>query len=124
MAGWHPQLHYEPTVPALLHHSVERWPDHELVVTETERLTYRDAEQASAILAKRLLAAGVGKGTRVATHFPYGTEWVVTWLAIEQIGALHMPFSTAYKPAEMRTALKLGDVHLMLAAHQTVWLGP
>jgi len=86
-----------------------------LVVTETERLTYEDADRFSAALAKRLLSAGVGKGTRVATHFPYGTEWLVSWLAIERIGALHMPFSTAYKPAEMRTALKLGDVHLLLA---------
>jgi acyl-CoA synthetase (AMP-forming)/AMP-acid ligase II len=112
--GWRPELEYDPTVPALLRHSVARWPDHDLVVTETERLTYRDADRASAALAKRLLDAGIGKGTRVASHFPYGTEWIVTWLAIERIGALHMPFSTAYKPAELRTALQLGDVHLLL----------
>jgi acyl-CoA synthetase (AMP-forming)/AMP-acid ligase II len=112
---WRPKLAHESTVPALLRESVERWPTHEFVITETERLTYEDADRISAALAKRLISAGVGKGTRVATHFPYGTEWVVSWLAIERIGALHMPFSTAYKPAEMRKALKLGDAHLLLA---------
>ena len=102
-------------MPALLRHAVERWGDHELVVTEDERLTYREADRRSAQLATQLITAGVGKATRVATHFPYGVEWIVTWLAISRVGALHMPFSTAYKPAELRKALALGDARILLA---------
>ena len=112
---WRPELEWSATVPEMLHHAVDRWGDHDLVVTEGDRLSYRDAEAASRRLAKRLLAAGVGKGTRIGTQFPYGTEWIVSWLAVERIGALHMPFSTAFKPAELRTALRLGDVALLLS---------
>ncbi len=86
-----------------------------MVITELERVTYRDAELLSRRLARRLVLAGCGKGTRIGTQFPYGVEWLVWWLAVERIGALHMPFSTAYKPAELRTALRYGDVHLFIA---------
>ena len=110
-----PELDVSATVPALLHRAVDRWPDGEMVVTEDERMTFIDAERASRQLAKRLLAAGCGKGTRIATQFPYGVEWLLWWLAVDRIGALHMPFSTAYKPAELRKALRHGDVHLFVS---------
>lgn len=112
---WRPELEWDATVPAMLHHAVARWGDRDLVVTDADRLSYRDADAASKRLAKRLLAAGAGKGTRIGTQFPYGSEWIVSWLAVERIGALHMPFSTAFKPAELRTALRLGDVGLLLS---------
>jgi acyl-CoA synthetase (AMP-forming)/AMP-acid ligase II len=112
---WRPGFEWEATVPALLHYAVAQWGDRDLVVTETERMSYADVEVASRRLAKRLLAAGAGKGTRIGTRFPYGTQWIVSWLAVERIGALHMPFSTAYKPAELRKTLRLGDVALLLS---------
>jgi acyl-CoA synthetase (AMP-forming)/AMP-acid ligase II len=110
-----PELDFEATVPALLRRSVARFGDHELVVTDTDRLTYRQADVVSRQLAKQLLAAGVGKGTRVGTHFPYGIEWVLSWLALDRIGALHVPFSTAYKPAELAKALRHADIELLIA---------
>ena len=110
-----PTLEFRPTVPDLLRWAVDRFDEHELVVTEHQRLTYREAEMASRGLAKRLLAWGAGKGTRIATMFPYGTEWIVSWLAIERIGALHVPLSTAFKPAELRKALRHGDIALLIA---------
>ena len=96
-----PELGYEATIPGLLGHMTEQFGDLDCVVTEHERFTYRQVDEQSRALAKRLLAYGAGKGTRIGTHFPYGTEWVVSWLAITRIGALHMPFSSAFKPAEV-----------------------
>jgi acyl-CoA synthetase (AMP-forming)/AMP-acid ligase II len=113
-----PELPYEATVPALLRHALSEFPDHEVVVSDVGRLTYAEADAESRALAAELVAAGVGKGTRVGTQFPYGIEWVVSWLAITRIGALHMPFSTALKPAELRKVLRHGDVHLFLSPRQ------
>ena len=39
-----PVLDFGATVPALLRRAVERFGDHELVVTDTDRLTYREAD--------------------------------------------------------------------------------
>src|SRR4029079_18163394 len=83
--------------------------DTEYIVMPDRRMTFAQADTASRRFAKQLLAAGVGKGTRVGIMFPNGTEWVVAWLGITRIGALFMPFSSTYKPAELRKGLRYGD---------------
>ena len=105
-----PALDCPATVPGLLARAVERFGDHECVVTLDERVTYREIDTRSRHLARRMLRYGVGKGTRVGTDFPYGVEWLVSWLATARAGAVHFPFSTAYKPAELRKSLRHGDV--------------
>ena len=110
-----PELPYAATVPALLRHAATEWPEHEVVVSDVGRLTYAQADAESRALAAKLVATGVGKGTRVGTQFPYGIEWIVSWLAITRIGALHMPFSTALKPPELRKVLRHSDAHLFIS---------
>jgi acyl-coenzyme A synthetase/AMP-(fatty) acid ligase len=96
--------------------------DRELIVTPTARLTYAEVERQSRGLAKRLIAAGVGKGARVALHLPHSPEWIVSFFAATRIGATLMPFSAAYRPAELRKALRLGDIHLLIGASES-WHG-
>ena len=97
-------------------HAVAHWPDHDFVVTPDRRMTYAQAEEESRRLAKRMLAAGMGKGTRVGLYFPYGQDWVVAWLAASRIGALVMPLATTYRPAEIRKVLRIGDIDTLLTA--------
>src|SRR5262249_4619956 len=92
----------------------EKFGDADFVVVPDRRISFRQAEAASRHLAKRLLAAGVAKGTRVGIHLPTGPECAVAWLAVTRIGALSMIFSTFYRPAELRRAMRLGDVALLL----------
>jgi acyl-CoA synthetase (AMP-forming)/AMP-acid ligase II len=110
-----PAIPFPPTVSNLLRFAVDNHGAAEFVVTETERLTYAQTARASRLLAKRLIAAGAGKGSRVGTQFPYGAEWLISWLAIERIGSLHMPFSTALKPPELTRLLRHGDVQYFLS---------
>ena len=109
-----PALDFQPTVPVFIRRLAAAQPELDLIVTADGRMTYGDVEASSRRLAKELLARGVGKGTRVAFMFGNGIEWVVTWLAIARIGGLAMPFCTVYKPAELRTALRLGDVDTLI----------
>jgi acyl-CoA synthetase (AMP-forming)/AMP-acid ligase II len=109
-----PDLGYEPTVGACIRRAAATFGDRDFVVLPDARLTFAEAEAASRRLGKELLAAGVGKGTRVGIFDTYSTEWVIAWLAITRIGALAMPFSSIYKPAEIRTVLQMGDVHTFL----------
>jgi acyl-CoA synthetase (AMP-forming)/AMP-acid ligase II len=109
-----PDLDYEPTIPAVVRRAATTFGDNDFIVMPDRRMTYGEAEVASRRVGKQLLAAGVGKGTRIGFMFPYGTDWVVAWLAIARIGAVGMPFSTSYKPAELRNALRFGDVDTLL----------
>ena len=111
-----PDLDYEPTIPAVVRRAATTFGNNDFIVMPDRRMSYADAELASRRVGKQLLAAGVGKGTRIGFMFPYGTDWVVAWLAIARIGAIGMPFSTSYKAAELRKALRFGDVDTLLVA--------
>ena len=56
-----------------------------LVVLDDRRVTYREVEEASADLARGLLAAGLGKGSRVGLLAPNGPEWIIGWLAAARL---------------------------------------
>ena len=103
------------TIPALLQRSANDFGDETYLVTPTERLTYREAEHRSGQRARWLLAQGVGKGTRVGLFFANGVDWVSWWLAASRIGAVVVPLSTLYAPAEIAKVVRLADVGLLIA---------
>jgi acyl-CoA synthetase (AMP-forming)/AMP-acid ligase II len=111
-----PEVPFRATVGEALQHAVVHWPDHDFIITPDRRMTYAEADEESGRLARRMLAAGMGKGTRVGLYFPYGQDWVVAWLAASRIGALVMPLATTYRPAEIRKVLRIGDIDTLLTS--------
>ena len=105
---------FTATIPELWARAVDRFADRVLIASLEEETTFGQIEARSRALAKRLLADGVGKGTRVGVLFPQGSEWVVAFLAAARIGALVMPFSTFYKPAELAKGLRMSDTEVLL----------
>ncbi len=110
-----PEVPYRPTVPALLRHAIDAHGESDYVVLPEERLTFGAAARRSGALARRLLDAGAGKGTRIGIFLPTGIDWVIVWLAAARIGALSMLFPATYRPAELRRALAIGDVAILFA---------
>jgi acyl-CoA synthetase (AMP-forming)/AMP-acid ligase II len=104
-----------PTIAHLLRAAGARFGREEYLVTPDTRLSFAEVEARSALRARWLLTHGVGKGTRVGLFFPNGAEYAAWWLAITRIGAVAVPLSTLYTPAEVGTVLRLADVHLLLA---------
>ncbi len=98
----------------LLRHALCRYSDQHLVVTSMEKLSFATAEARSAGLAKLLIGAGVGKGTRVGLMLPSSPEWVIVWLALARIGAMSMLFSTTYRSSEIANALHTGDAQYLI----------
>jgi len=107
-----------PTAPEIVRRAADEFGDRDLLVLPDTRLTFRAAEARSRALAKRLLAAGVGKGTRVGLHFGYHPEFVVALLAVTRIGAMAAPLSTSYAPGEFRAAVRRADVDTLLVPPQ------
>ena len=105
---------YEPSLPVFLRTRVERFGQRPLISLHDSRITYGEAAEQSARLARGLLASGVTKGTRVGLLMPNGPDWVVAWLAVARIGAVLVPLNTFYKPRELGWVLKHADVHTLL----------
>ena len=104
-----------PTIPALLEHAVREFGKDTYLVSPTDRLTYEEADRRSAHVGRWLLHNGVGKGTRVGLFFTNGVEWVTWWLAVSRIGALAVPLSTMYRPAEIAKVIRLADIGWLIA---------
>jgi acyl-CoA synthetase (AMP-forming)/AMP-acid ligase II len=101
-------------VGQVLSERVREHPNVDFVVCDSHRLTYADAERRSRVLARGLIAEGVGKGSRVALLYPTGIPFVATWLAIARIGAVAVPISTFSKPDELRVVLAGSDACVLL----------
>lgn len=113
-------LPYPATIPAMLAAVAAEFAGHDLVVTCREdgslhRITYARAESDSAVMAARLINAGVTKGARVGILAPNGPEFVVAFLAVTRIGAVAVPLNTFLQPAELAWVLRDADVHTVLA---------
>ncbi|MCX5739019.1 MAG: AMP-binding protein, partial [Proteobacteria bacterium] len=107
---------FDPTTPTLIRTLAARHRDRELIVGDDGRLGYAEADAISAQMARSLLAAGVGKGTRVGICFPNGPEWVLAWLAATRIGAVAVPLNTFFKARELGWMLRHADIAVLLTA--------
>src|SRR5882762_5314584 len=118
MTGLVPDIAFRPTLPELLHAAAERYGDNDYVVLPHARISFAEAERVSRELARRFLAAGVSKGTRIGIILPTGIDWVIAWLAAGRIGAMPMLFPATYRPAELQRTLRISDANLLLAPRQ------
>src|SRR5262245_1588021 len=80
----------------------------------TGRLTWAELRAASRVAAKKLVAAGVTKGTRVGFLCSNRLEWLPIAFGALRIGAILVPFSTLWKRDEIAYALTHGDVELLI----------
>src|SRR5215218_8452902 len=102
------------TVSQVLRAHVWARPDCDYVVCDDDRLTYADAERRSRILARGLLAAGAGRGSRIGLLLPTGIDFVLAWLAVVRVGAIAVPISTFSTARELRDLLGRADVDLVM----------
>lgn len=104
------------TLPQILRTQARTRGAHPLLICDTERISYADAEQRSAALARRLVALGAGKGSHIGLLYPNGPAFVVGMLAAGRIGAVVVPFPTLSTAPELRDQLAHSDVRILLAA--------
>jgi acyl-CoA synthetase (AMP-forming)/AMP-acid ligase II len=103
------------TIPTLLHERATARGEHPWLICDDDVLTYGDARDRSAVLAKGLLALGAGPGSRVGLLHPNGSAFVVHALAAMRIGAIAIPISTFSTSTELATLLRNADVEYLFA---------
>jgi acyl-CoA synthetase (AMP-forming)/AMP-acid ligase II len=105
-----------PTVGEILRQQARGRGDHPLLICDTERISYAEADRRSAQLARGLVALGAGKGSHVGLLYPNGVAFVVGMLAAARVGAVVVPFSTFATTPELRDQLVNSDTEILLAA--------
>src|ERR1700719_3182174 len=89
-----------------------------LVVThQGYRATYRELVEQCEVIARGLMARGIGKGDRVGIWSPNRYEWVLAQYATAAMGAILVNINPAYRTSELEYALnQSGITFLILAA--------
>ena len=104
------------TVADVLRAQARSRADHPLLICDSERISYADADRLSARLARGLIGLGAGKGSHVGLLYPNGVAFVVAMLAAARVGAVVVPFSTFATARELRGQLVDGDTEILLGA--------
>ena len=107
------------TLGQLLDATAARFPEREAVAYAAHgevsvRLGWAELHAASRLAATRLLAAGAGRGTRVALLCSNRPEWLPIAFGAARLGAVLVPLSTLWKRDELAYALAHADVELLL----------
>ncbi|MBV7483219.1 AMP-binding protein [Bordetella sp. BOR01] len=103
------------TFPALLAEQALRYGPREAVVGSGQRLTYAELHTEVLRVARGLLNLGVRRGDHVAILMNNRPEWIVSFLAIHQVGAVVVALNTWATPRELEYALHHADVTILLA---------
>ncbi len=103
------------TVPQFLRAIAAAYGDETALVFQAEQggevtLSFAELERRSALLARGLLARGVGKGTRVGFIHGNSPDFAVLLFAIARTGAIAIPISTLIKADELVRVLRQSDV--------------
>src|SRR6516165_8656168 len=109
------------TLPLLLDDVVERHPHKAFLVFEdrdgsTVELTYRELLDRVERAAGGLERLGVARGDKVAVHLRNSPEFVVTFLALAQLGAVMVPCNVANRAHETSYVLERSDAMLVVTS--------
>ncbi len=99
--------------------SAARGPDRVAVVAGSQRLTYRDLDEASNRVARGLSAAGINRGDRVAIDLDNGLETVVAVYGVLKAGAAFVMVNPSTKAQKLAYVLRHSRARALLIASHT-----
>ena len=102
------------TIPSVLRDAASRFGDHEAVVDEGVRISFRDLLERAEEVAAALVASGVAPGDRVAIWAPNSGAWIVSSFGIYLAGAVLVPLNTRYKGGEAAHVLGTAEAKVLL----------
>jgi crotonobetaine/carnitine-CoA ligase len=95
------------TINETFREAVERHPNRVFLDFSGQEFTYSELDHEVQRLASGLHALGIGPGDRVVVILDTGPDAVISWLAVNRLGAITVPINTAYKGEFLRH--QIGD---------------
>src|SRR5262245_35405621 len=80
-------------------------PDHAAILPPDGRLTYAQLGERAKTFAAALQQRGIGRGDIVAVTLPNIAEFIISWFAINELGAVMQTIHTPYGVRELEHLL-------------------
>jgi fatty-acyl-CoA synthase len=99
------------TIGAALRSAAARHPNREALVFPQQgwRATYAEYDRQVDVVARALMALGIGRGDHIAVWATNWPEWVHLFMAASRIGAVLVTVNPAYRTHELTYALRQSD---------------
>ncbi len=119
-----PDAWRDPRIPALdkcvLRYVLDKWaasqPEKDYAVfADGERWSYAETQRRARATAAALLKLGVKQGDHVACWLPIGKHALQAMLGINYLGAVYVPFNTAYRGSLLEHVLDNSDARVLIA---------
>ena len=65
------------------------------------RYSYSELREAVEYLAASLHKMGISKGDKAILYLPNCPQWIITWFALQRLGAMAIPISPIYTPIDL-----------------------
>lgn len=85
-------------------------PDRTALASDEGSYTWRELDHLSTCMAARMLSHGVRKGTHAGIWSTNSPNWIITFLALEKVGAIPVLLNTCYSTDELAQVLDYADV--------------
>ncbi|MCW2719240.1 MAG: acyl-CoA synthetase [Pseudonocardia sp.] len=106
----------EITIPEHVSHWAATVPDRVAICHEERELSYLDLDDAHRRVAGWLHDAGVRVGDRVGVHLGNGPEFVIAFLAVLRLGAVHVPINPMFRPGELTHEIQDSGARVIVTA--------
>lgn len=93
-----------------LEEKAKKDPDRIVIVGDSISLSWIDIEKGSQIIAHEMSERGVKKGSHVGLCGINSPNWVLTFYAIQKLGAIAQLINPSQKPAEIALTAQVGDI--------------
>ncbi|MGE7942998.1 class I adenylate-forming enzyme family protein [Lysinibacillus xylanilyticus] len=104
----------------LLARNARKYPLSEAVVCQGRRVTYRDLDEQVTRFSHALLERGVRQGDKVIIFMPNVVEFVVSYFAIQRIGAIVVPVNAKFTLQEVEYVAQHSDAKAILV-HEAIF---
>lgn len=108
------------TIAEVVHRTATRTPSAVALEFEDRSWTYRELDQAVTRVARGLHSVGIQKGDRVGAFGKNSDLYVLLYLAVTRLGAIHVPINFQLRAGELQYILADSDPALVIADESLV----
>jgi acyl-CoA synthetase (AMP-forming)/AMP-acid ligase II len=109
-----PTDHYQPrTLPQVIADAAAAYGERLAITDGALKLSYAELDAARLRSAQGFLAAGLGKGDRIAIWAPNMHQWIIAAIGAQSVGGVLVPLNTRLKGAEAAYILNASGARLL-----------
>lgn len=86
----------------LFHDVAQKNPKQNAIIYLGEKYSYAQMEKWAEQLAGALYQRGIRPQDRVIVYMPHCPQWIISWLAIQRLGAICVPVTHFYGPKDLK----------------------